>query len=146
MKKYQLTEKQFEELKSLLEAYTDAPKSIADDINEEMTAEGGEAMGALDEAIREGLCESNRDFKFLLEDIELKNTDSEAKQSELAALREMPEAELALRRARAALTRVCTHCECEDKACGDCIVRAANESAKRCLAMLKGGASDGADR
>ena len=51
----------------------------------------------------------------------------------------MPEAELALRRARAALTRVCTHCECEDKACGDCIVRAANDCAKNCLTKLDAG-------
>ena len=51
----------------------------------------------------------------------------------------MPEAELALHRARAALTRVCTHCECEDKACGDCIVRAANDCAKNCLTKLDAG-------
>lgn len=49
----------------------------------------------------------------------------------------MPEAKLALRRARAALTRVCK--ECEEKICGECIVRAADESAKSCLAKLEGG-------
>ena len=50
----------------------------------------------------------------------------------------MPEAELSLCRARAALHCVCMECQQSKTCCSDCVVRAANESAKRCLAKLEG--------
>lgn len=56
----------------------------------------------------------------------------------------MPEAGLALRRTRAAFARVCK--ECKEKTCGECIVRAADESAKNCLTKLEGGGINGPDR
>ncbi|MEG1825442.1 MAG: Lar family restriction alleviation protein [Cloacibacillus sp.] len=70
MRKYQLTEKTLEQLKLLLEGFTDAPRSIADSINDEIVAEGGEPFADFDIGSQEAYAELLRDFKFLIEDIE----------------------------------------------------------------------------
>ena len=70
MQKYYTTEKQLEQLKTVLEKFTTAPKDIAAAINEEIAAEGGEAIEGLDIGLSEVYAELLRDFKFLIEDIE----------------------------------------------------------------------------
>ena len=83
----------------------------------------------------------NNENRLTLEAIEY----SIAAITELAALKEkyqldLPEAELALRRTKAVFTCVCKLCE--EKTCGDCIVRIGDESVKNCLAKLEGGGGE----
>ena len=68
--KYYVTDKKLEQLKTVLEGFVNAPKDIANAINEEIVTEGGEAIEGLDIGLSEVYAELLREFKFLIEDIE----------------------------------------------------------------------------
>lgn len=77
MLNYQVSEKQLETLKKCLEIYQETPIKIEQEINEEIRAEGGDALNELATAIENALAEPNKDLKFLIEDIE--NCDAQEK-------------------------------------------------------------------
>ena len=65
--KYYVTDKKLEQLKTVLEGFVNAPKDIANAINEEIVTEGGEAIEGLDIGLSEVYAELLREFKFLIE-------------------------------------------------------------------------------
>lgn len=67
---YTVTEKQFEQLKKLLEVFESAPVKIADDENEMIVAEGGDPIEDLVDILDSTIREPLRELKYLVEDIE----------------------------------------------------------------------------
>lgn len=91
MKKYHLTEKQLEKLKKLHEKYLEAPREIDNEHKEMALADGLDETNWQDlaEPIENGLAETNRELKFLIEDIEMQEYGKEsAIQKELAEMKE----------------------------------------------------------
>lgn len=70
MKRYNVTEKQLEQLKKQLEELETAPVKIADDENEMIVAEGGDPIEELFDILNRAIAEPLRELKYLVEDVE----------------------------------------------------------------------------
>lgn len=68
--KHYITEKQFEQLKKLIETFEELPRTAANDENEMIEAEGGDPIESLGGIIEAAIMNPLRELKFLAEDIE----------------------------------------------------------------------------